>query len=627
MAGSYIPGAPSYVRQDKNGNAFALPSSNDGGHTSGQIYGGAPSNLRMGQDGQVHVIDTGYPQALESTTNKAAESKATVEKIAKDPDSVKTEIEPSPSGKESLTSSTVKKQEQEAQQEDDAKRIGEAGGYTGRAYAPSGKKANWAQGPTSRVINNTGTSTKSKWPQVATISNSVFSGDADKQTPSYSEVKVKRGENATVPASVKRYRVYESKYSTSWQNSGRKKEMQNKDRSLIQNENNYPKFVSTRSSDGMAMYDYRFIPGNGPSANIESLLSKVRMQYGIQVHGNPDLERNVLYYMYNRFKSPNWGLAHNRSFTHVFFTRPDCYLMESANQIADQLSKHSEMSMIYRRHPDLVRLLCDGTKMQDGHNFNLLLSNHCISFPMSSEGLSKLEVGKSWNDHKMVYGDGYTGRFAGEFSCTFNETADYSIINLIKLWITYIDNVSRGAMSPFYGHHTGDYSLEVPSSDLCHVHDKTLDYAASVYVFKVDPTGSDVLYWTKYYGVFPISTGADALSWEAGPDQGTPKLNITFAYSYKLDLNPISLLEFNFNSGISGNASWVPSYDPNLPGSARPLVGPPYIEFVDREPEIVAGTNHVYNTGKGELEEIKLRFKKDNSPVRRDDILFRYSGK
>lgn len=637
---SYIPGAPSYVRQDINGEAFALPMT-DTGKYDGTVGSGAPSYLKMGQDGKVHVEeDHGLPVSL-TNNNTSPTGKQTAAEIANNPDINKVDPQPTPSGKEELKSQATKQQEEAAKKEDEAKRLGEVGGYSGAPYAPTGKTSNWAKGSPSKIIENTGVSTKETWPQVQRMSSSMFAENAAKQTPTYREVNPNPSEESTVPAQMQRYRVYEAKYKTSWQEEGRKKEMLNRDLSQIQNEYGFPKYLGTRedsdsvrkqyegssyTSNGLGKYDYRFIPGQGPSKNIEDLLSKVRMQYGIQVHGNPNLERNVLYYMYNRFKSPDWGLAHNKTFTHVFFTRPDLYLMESANQIADQLSKHSEMTMIYRRHPDLVRLLCNGKKMGDGNNFNMLLSNRCTSFPMTPEGLSKLEVGKSWNDHKMVYGDGYTGRFAGEFSCTFNETSDYSIINLIKLWITYIDNVSRGAMTPYYGPRNGGiYGLNIPD-DYCHVHHKALDYASSAYVFKVGPDGSDILYWSKYYGVFPISTGTSALSWESGQEQGTPRLDITFAYSYKLDLNPISLLEFNDNAGIQGNTKWISSYDPYLPGSARPFVGSPFVEFIDYEPEIVSGSNHIYNTDHREIEGLRLRFKKDESRVRSDDLLFKAYG-
>jgi len=561
------------------------------------------------------------PQDIASNVHKTDETKVEVPPEEPQPPA------PTKSGEEKMKSAATKMLELAAAAMKEAQKNGTtAGGKGGGAYAPSKKSSNWAKGGKS-TAGKSSKETKVSWPKTAKISSSMFSGDADRSTPTYQQVSVKPSKYATTPHNMKRYPVYQAKHKTSWQESGRKKEMLNGDKTLIQNGNNYPVLLQGPSGSNAAKYDYRFIPNDprlksGPAKSLEELLTKVHMQYGIQVHGNPDLERNVKYYMYNRFKTPDLGLAHNRTFTHVFFTRPDLYLMDDASHVADQVSKQSEVQMIYRRHPDLIRLLCDGEKMEDGNNFNMLLSNQCTSFQLTSEGLNKLEVGKSWNDHKMVYGDGYTGRFAGEFSCTFNETNDYSIINLIKLWITYIDNVSRGAMVPFYGPKEGEtYPLTIPGKH-CHVHDKALDYAASAYVFKVGPDGEDVLYWTKYYGIFPLTTGASALGFDMGGDQGTPKLDISFAYSFKQDLSPIALMEFNQAAGITGGVTWDQSYDHFLPGSARPLVGAPYIELIEKEPTMAKGNNHVYSSGK-DIESIRLKFRKDTASVRSDTNLFK----
>ena len=238
-------------------------------------------------------------------------------------------------------------------------------------------------------------------------------------------------------------------------------------------------------------------------------------------------------YMYNRYKVPDLNLAHNRTFTHVFFTRPDVNLLWNINGVVDinaQASDHTDTAFLWRRNPDLFKLLTNNVKCGDSNNFNLLLSNQIQSFQLNNEGISTHKSQRSWNDHEMVYGESYNGKIAGEFSCTFDDTSEYSIINLMKLWITYIANVSTGAWSPAYP--TEKELREGKGS--CHVFDRAMDYGASVYVFKCGPDGEDILYWTKYYGVFPIVTGTEALSW----DKGTPigdlqKVTMTFAYCYK----------------------------------------------------------------------------------------------
>ena len=190
---------------------------------------------------------------------------------------------------------------------------------------------------------------------------------------------------------------------------------------------------------------------------------------------------------------------------------------------------------------------------------------------------------------------------------------------MLKLWLTYIDNVSSGAWSPNY---TTKYSRN-------HAHHRALDYAASMYVFKCAPDGETILYWSKYYGVFPTVSGSGALSWERSSSiANTPSLNITFAYSMKRDMSPISLVEFNANAHVSEkdlkNGS-MPAFDYNNAGSTRPFVGTPFVEFTLYNP-ILDGTaaNDVYS---GPRAQMKLKYLNDavskKSKKRTDAQLYR----
>lgn len=427
-----------------------------------------------------------------------------------------------------------------------------------------------------------------------------------------------------------------AEYSNSWADEGRRLEMLNGDTTIIQNAYQFP-FTSVKANTNLsspvkAKYDYRVImndprlPEDSPVRNMEDRLMNMRAALGIPVHGNNDIARSMKMYMYNRFKVPDLNLAHNKSFTHVFFTRPDLNLLRSANIAQNQVVGHTDTALLWKRNPELFKLLTDYSKCGDADNLNLLLSNQVTSFQLDDEKLATRRHGKSWAEHEMVYGEQYTGRTAGEFTCSFDETAEYSVINLMKLWITYIDNVGRGAWSPYY---PTDWNGQINSStdpdERCHVYSRALDYGASAYVFKCGPDGEDILYWSKYYGVFPIVTGSSALSWDkSSPVGDAPKLNITFAYSFKKDLSPISLLEFNHAANADGNMDWVPAFDENLGHTSRPFVGSPYIELDLGVPDMDAGD--VNRASK--RTQIRLKFRPDTSSARRDDILFKsYTAK
>ena len=422
--------------------------------------------------------------------------------------------------------------------------------------------------------------------------------------------------------------IYSKKFATIKSDPNKLRELLSNDIENIQNTENFPKQVSAGSTSNMlaAKYDYQIIPGTNSyssSSTLENRLRDARKEFGIQIHGSNSIARLVKYYMYNRFKVPDTNLAFNRSTTHVFFTRPDLNLLNctggKANGANSQTLNHSESSMVYKRYPEIFKLLTDRRRCGDDNNFNLLLSNQVESFDIGDETLTTVDSGKSWNDYTISYGDSYSGKSAGEFSCTFRETSDMSVINLLKLWITYIDNVGRGAWSPSYNLNGTGVSKDI---NMSHVYRKTLDYAASVYVFKCGPDGEDVLYWSKYYGVFPTNTGASALSWNLGDSIcDTPKLNIKFKYSFKRDMSPISLMEFNDIANVGKSASWVPAYSSSTNECARPFVGKPYIQLKLKSPQLIPGSLN-YSRG---LTQIRLKFTDVNTSGPNDDQLYKYS--
>lgn len=410
---------------------------------------------------------------------------------------------------------------------------------------------------------------------------------------------------------------------TSWQIPERRRQLLNEDVENIVNPLAFPKRAEGAQGLIAAKYNYQIIPGDPvfpTMISLEDKLQEVRASLGIQVHGNNMIAKASKYFMYNRFKVPDTNLAHNKSITHVFFTRPDLNILTLEGDANSQTKNNSETAMVWRRHPELFKLLTDCSRCGDSNNFNFLLSNQVTSFEIQDETLTQNKAGKSWNEYEMPYGDAYSARTAGEFSCNFMETSDYSIINLVKLWITYIDLVAKGAWSPSYDL-LGDGMGNIGSS---HVYSKSLDYAASAYVFKCGPDGEDVLYWSKYYGIYPLNTGASALSWDLNNPVGdAPRLNIRFGYCYKRDMSPISLIEFNRAAGISGEKDAISenSFNVELGHSSRPFVGPPFIE-------IKLGETRLKDNGvdaSRSRTEIRLKFKKDSGAELSDSLLYRYS--
>lgn len=419
------------------------------------------------------------------------------------------------------------------------------------------------------------------------------------------------------------------KHKTIYENPVKREELLKNNYSEHQNAYAFPTQVSKGSNLLSAKYDYQIIPGDirySKMQTLEDKLKTMRASLGLQVHGKTEIARAVKYYGYNRFKTPDTNLAFNKMTTHVFFTRPDLNILTYAGNglvgTANQQVKNStDVSILWKLNPSLFKLLTNCDRCGDSNNFNMLLSGQIASWEIPDDDLEVSEVGKSYNDYTVSYGVNWNGKQGQVLNCAFEELSDLSIVNLLRIWLIYIDNVSRGAWSPSYN--LKGYGVNTWDRTASHVYMKELDYAASAYVFKCGPDGEDVLYWEKYYGIFPLKSGASALTWNKTDQMGSkPMLTIPFRYCWRTPMSAISLLEFNNEAKISGNeVKSIPSFNPNFNHSSIPYVGCPYLEFDFSGDGNVLKNNGVnYATKKSH---IRLKFKKDIEGAPSDNILYR----
>ena len=570
------------------------------------------------------------------------------------------------------------------------------------SYAPVKGAAGWVFGLPSHLYDQIpGAVYNESTKETAYISQSIFSDDASSYVPYYQEVltlkelynmqdktdrsaeafdsiwdkklgmhfnKVIHPADLGDPDNIGQYRSMKGMFLNNLSAIGRMNEIYNNNGSIVQNEYGYPyshKLAHTEDEEGQGItitdengidrnvggkathstkWEYLITPPDNntskkaPIKRLEDKLMAARASLGIQIHGNNDIAKSVKYYTYNRYKTPDTNLAFNRSFTHIFFTKPDLNIVQADGSANTQTQNHTEAAMIWRRHPEIFHSLVDSGRLTAFnpsciHNFNMLLSNQITSFNPNDDTITTIKDGKTWLEHEMVYGDSFNGRTSGQFNCTFTETKNFDVQNMLRLWITYINNVSRGVWSPLDKH----------------VHDRALDYASSMYMFIVGEDGESLLYWTKYYGVFPITNGANALGWQHGEEnKGAPVYNIDFVYSFKKDMSPISLYEFNCAVNLDkykdsdGKIKYVPAWDNkfacynradgiknsdlyrgeewDMNQTSRPFVATPYIEMRLGKPQFnVGGVNS------GQSTELRLKFLRDANSFRSDRALFNNS--
>lgn len=280
---------------------------------------------------------------------------------------------------------------------------------------------------------------------------------------------------------------------------------------------------------------------------------------------------------YNRFKLPTPDSVLQKCFAHVFFVKPHCNIKLSSNQKSMDEASHDNAvfannpNYMYAASssPEIIKELSydDGNQTSD---FSFILSNAAISFSLNDEYINTDTYGTGYTGYKVAYGKhGVESRTAGDFTVTFRDDRNLSIYRMIKLWDDYID-----------GCYTGTYAPKASTID-----DHILDYAGAAYYILTAEDGETILFWSKYYGVFPSTIPSNQYSWSAGTLISQITLDVKFNYSWKEDYNIQAIAEFNYNSHlenvISANTvEMVPVYNSNLGTAGRTWVGPPFIETV-----------------------------------------------
>ena len=273
-----------------------------------------------------------------------------------------------------------------------------------------------------------------------------------------------------------------------------------------------------------------------------------------------------LFKNYNRFKIPFTDEVLSKTFSHVFFTRPDLNLVEYKGSNSVVLTKQVENdATFYYLFKTNRNILTSLTQMHSSsHDFNLFLSSMARSFEVSDEYIKTTEHGETFTGYKMQYGKHIIeSRTAGTFSVNYEDNKHLEIYKCHKAWVEYISKVYRGELT----------------TKREYITTKTLDYACSVYFIICAADNETILFWTKYYGVFPTNIPSSVTSWSKGDSMKIPEYSITYAYAYKEDFSPLTLAEFNMNS--SAELKYVKNYSEDLGHSGQTMTGAPFIETIN----------------------------------------------
>jgi hypothetical protein len=253
-----------------------------------------------------------------------------------------------------------------------------------------------------------------------------------------------------------------------------------------------------------------------------------------------------LFNKFNRFKVvyPDYQLS--KSFAYVFFTRPDLNILDEGDNriLASQLKNEPLYYYLSKNSPDILLSL---TKyLSANHDLFPKLCDTAQSFEISDEYIKTMEHGETFSGYKVQYGkNNIESKTAGTFSVSYIDDNEFNVYKIHKAWIDYISKIYRGELKA-----KNEYRYA-----------KILDYACAVYYILCGPDAETVLFWTKYFGVFPTNAPSSIFSWSKNNLLKVPEYSINYAYAFKEEFSPLTLAEFNMNS--RGSYVYKKIYEPD----------------------------------------------------------------
>ena len=182
-----------------------------------------------------------------------------------------------------------------------------------------------------------------------------------------------------------------------------------------------------------------------------------------------------------------------------------------------------------------------------------MLTNLCESYGMSDIVLDIHSIGETWDGSKLVVPKStLNSRQDGTLQLEYQEWSGLPVTTLHRIWVDYIDAVTRGTILPKSDGATNYISLRI------------LDYACSIYAFQMQPDASTIEFGVRFTGCFPTAVPLSPWGGKLGTSEGI-KVSIPYAYSYMEAMDPAIFYEFNTSAAGTG----VSIANVTLPQSGR----------------------------------------------------------
>ena len=312
---------------------------------------------------------------------------------------------------------------------------------------------------------------------------------------------------------------------------------------------------------------------------------------------------------YNRTKLPIADAEWRKGFRHILISRPECYIMAKGNKLSDQCKNDEDFYAAYKRVPHILNLLSPvyvsgtfGPKDIPQCNWNFLLSNRIQGLNPSQSALTVDEQGpKSIDGFTVMPAKIFEAEQGSTIELSFHDTRMLEVYETLRLWMLYAYKVHKGILaSSFNGYQESNGFITGIDQDSSgtqlskeqytqmHPYDRALDYCASMWDIVTNESGTRILYWCKYYGIYPVSV-SPTLSNDANGPITSLQVSSTFRYQKKKEYSNSNLVEFNYNAGIVDEFGILRS---DLSESVTSAL--PFMIREDKSPSSATNVNNTY---------------------------------
>jgi hypothetical protein len=211
---------------------------------------------------------------------------------------------------------------------------------------------------------------------------------------------------------------------------------------------------------------------------------------------------------------------------YVFVTTPDCNILEEGARKYHRIGAPTA--------PEEIAKLLTG-----GAGFIKILTNLTEQFGVQDISLDTYNVGEGWDGAKLtVPKSTLNSRQNGTVQLELMEFAGLPITNLHRLWVDYVEAVTKGILSP---------KTSTPN----YITQKLLDYACSIYYFSLLPDARTIEFGVRFTGCFPTAVPYSAFNGKIGMADAV-KVTVPYAFAYMEPMDPMIFDEFNTSAGSSG---------------------------------------------------------------------------